>query len=83
MADTWCAFCAKEIPDDRLTCDQCRPMVKQLNRKQQRIFAREEKRLKEIAELRNNVARLAQEIRRQRKADIEKLLRVYKDQKKE
>jgi hypothetical protein len=54
----WCVFCTCEVPDDRLACDKCRPLVDKLDRKRQRLFKREEKRLKEFAELQATIERL-------------------------
>lgn len=56
MTHNWCAICEREIPGDRLVCDKCRPLVQKLDRKSQRTFKREEKRLQDIEELRTALA---------------------------
>ena len=82
MTNTWCAFCAREIPGDRLVCDKCRPLVKKLDRKSQKILKREEKRLKNLAELLASIEPLKRKSVRITEQTIEYLRRVVENAKK-
>lgn len=83
MSLNWCVFCAREIPGDRLVCDKCRPLVDKLDRKSRRIFKREEKRIKDLAELLAKIEPLKRQSTRLTKQTLDYLQKVIEKAKKE
>lgn len=83
MSLNWCVFCAREIPGDRLACDKCRPLVDKLDRKSRRLFKREEKRLKDLAELLAGIEPLKRQSTRLTKQGLEYLRETIEKVKKE
>lgn len=82
MSHNWCVFCGDKISVDRLACDQCRPLVKELDRKRRRTFEREEKRLQDLANLWAAIQPLKREGNRLMERAV-KLLREYLKEKEE